>query len=132
MQGSVLIKASFVVAGLLALSGCATPLQQCVAGATAEVRFLEDELTERRVNIARGYAIHRELRTEVLPEFCYSPVTGRRFMCMEPIQTVRETRRPINRADEQERITQLERALARESALASQAVSHCRAQFPEG
>lgn len=115
----------------LALAGCATPQQQCVMGATAELRYLEEELTERRVNIARGYAIQREFRTEMRPDFCYSPFHGMSFMCMEPVQTVRETRRPINVADEQERIAQLERALARERRLSEQAVAQCRAQFPE-
>ncbi len=73
MTGAALIRAT-VFAGLaLALNGCATPLEQCIAGANAEVRFLQEELTERRVNIARGYAIQRNTRTEMMPEFCYSP-----------------------------------------------------------
>ena len=132
MTGAALIRAT-VFAGLaLALNGCATPLEQCIAGANAEVRFLQEELTERRVNIARGYAIHRETRTEMLPGFCYSPVSRMQFMCMEPVHTQRETRRPINVADEQERIAQLERALARERQRAAQAVDQCRTQFPEG
>lgn len=131
MPAMVSIRAVIVGATVLVVTGCATPQQQCVAGATAEVRFLEEELVERRVNIARGYAIRRETRTEMLPEFCYSPVTQMRFMCMEPVHTVRESRRPINVTDEQERIAQLERALARERQLADQAVNQCRAQFPE-
>jgi len=116
----------------LGLSGCATPLEQCIAGASAEMRFIEEELTERRVNIARGYAIRREMRTEMLPDFCYSPFSGMRFMCMEPVQTVRETRRPINVADEQERIAQLERALERERRLAAAAIAQCRATYSAG
>ena len=132
MPGAVLIRTSVVAVVALFLNGCATPQQQCIAGAQAEVRFLEEELTERRVNIARGYAIHRETRTEMLPGFCYSPVSRMQFMCMEPVHTQRETRRPINVADEQERIAQLERALARERQRAAQAVDECRAQFPEG
>lgn len=131
MPTAVTIRTSLIAAAILTMSACATPQQHCIAGAQAEVRFLEEELTERRVNIARGYAIHRTPRTEMLPEFCYSPLTGMRFMCMDPVQTVRETRRPINVADEQERIAQLERALARERERAAQAVSQCRAQFPE-
>lgn len=131
MTGAALIRAT-VFAGLaLALNGCATPLEQCIAGANAEVRFLQEELTERRVNIARGYAIQRNTRTEMMPEFCYSPVTGMRFMCMAPVQTLHESRRPINVADEQERIAQLERALAREEQRAAQATGQCHAQFPE-
>jgi len=131
MPAVVLIRGIIVVASALILTGCATPQQQCIAGATAEVRFLEEELVERRVNIARGYAIRRETRAEMLPQFCYSPVTRMRVMCMEPVHTVHESRRPINVADEQERIAQLERALARERQLAEQSVNQCRAQFPE-
>ncbi|MCC5968593.1 MAG: hypothetical protein JJU15_01430 [Pararhodobacter sp.] len=119
---------------VLMLAGCATPLEQCVASATTEVRYLEEELTERRVNIARGYAVQREMRPDFQPGFCYSPHYGMRLsiMCMEPVQTVHETRRPINVSDEEARIALLERALTRERQLAAQATERCRAQYPPG
>lgn len=132
MPFATFFRVSFVLAGALVVTGCATPLQQCLSSAYSEVRFLEEELTERRVNIARGYAIHRETQVEMMPDFCWSRAYRRSFMCMEPVPMTRESRRPINEADERERIAQLERALARERATAAQVDARCHAQFPEG
>jgi len=117
--------------GLVA-TGCATPLEQCISQAGTEVRFLEEELAERRMNIARGYAIRRDVTTTMVPELCYTPLEGIRYFCWEPMQTVQETRRPINVGDEQERIAQLERALARDRRAMELSIAQCRAQYPEG
>lgn len=116
----------------LFVAGCSTPLEQCIWSAGTEVRYIEEELSERRMNIARGYAIRRDVTTELVPEICLTPLEGIRYTCWEPMQTVRETRRPINVGDEQERIAQLERALVRDRRVMEQAVAQCRAQYPQG
>lgn len=119
-----------LLAGLL--GACASPLERCVAEAGREVGFLEQELTERRVNIARGYAVHREPVMDFMPGLCFSASLGSYYTCMEPVERLRETRRPINAADERERIAQLERSLTRERAQAERARAQCVAQFPAG
>lgn len=117
------------LSGLL-LAGCATPLERCLMQASTEVRFLEAELTERRMNIARGYAVREERQIQWFPDLCYGP-RGQVFSCMEPVEQVREIRRPINVGDEEERIAQLERSLARDRRTAAQAQAQCRADFPD-
>lgn len=114
------------------LAGCASPVERCLAEAGREVALLEEEQTERRVNIARGYALHREVVVDFMPGLCFSPLLDAYRTCMEPVERLRETRRPINVDDERERIAQLERSLARERVRAGQARAQCIAQFPPG
>ncbi|MFN3955178.1 MAG: hypothetical protein ACK4LQ_12065 [Pararhodobacter sp.] len=112
------------------MGGCASPLERCLAEAGREVALLEQELTERRVNIARGHALHREVVVDFMPGLCFSPLLDAYRTCMEPVERLRETRRAINVGDERERIAQLERSLARERAQAERARAQCVAQFP--
>lgn len=121
---------SLALAALLA--GCASPLERCLAEAGREVAFLEEELAERRMNIARGYALHREPVVDFVPGLCFSVSLGAYHACMEPVERLRETRRPINVGDERERIAQLERSLQRERAQRERARAQCVAQFPAG
>ncbi len=118
------------LAALALLAGCATPLDRCIQRAEREIRFLEAEITERRVNIARGHAIERRIVPQMAPAWCRDPLTGRVYTCFDWVDTVREFRRPIHVPDEEERIAQLERAVARERAAAEPAIAACRARFP--
>ena len=119
------------LAALALLTACATPLERCVMGAEREIRLLQQELTERRVNLARGYAIERRIQPQMGPAWCRDPY-GRVYRCIDWIDTVREFRRPINITTERERIALLERAIAREREIADRQIEACRARFAEG
>jgi hypothetical protein len=119
------------VAALALLAGCATPLDRCILRAERETRLLQEELTERRVNLARGYAIERRIQPQMAPVWCRDRY-GRPYTCIDWVDTVREFRRPINVTTERERVALLERAIAREREIAERQIAACRAQFAEG
>jgi hypothetical protein len=113
----------------LALSGCASPLQQCLWGAEAQAREIRDELAERQANLARGFRVeYREM--PVFPRFCTDPATGAVYGCTDWVPEVEVVHRPINPEYERERIALLEQQLSREERRAADAAAQCRATYP--
>lgn len=55
---------------LLALAGCMSPREQCIADGTQEFRTLERLIAETEGNIARGYAIRIDQEVTVTPGRC--------------------------------------------------------------
>ncbi len=55
---------------LLLLAACATPEQRCVLDATKELRTVDSLIAESEANLARGYAIDREVERRPRLTFC--------------------------------------------------------------
>ena len=55
---------------VLALAACATPQERCVLNATKELRTVNSLIAESEANLARGYAIDRELERRPRLTFC--------------------------------------------------------------
>ncbi|NNE51896.1 MAG: hypothetical protein HKN30_05780, partial [Sulfitobacter sp.] len=60
---------SIALCGLLA--ACATPREQCINRATAELRATRIALAEARDNVARGYAVFRQRVPYTVYDTCY-------------------------------------------------------------
>ena len=114
---------------LAALAAC-SPLQQCLSAADQDLRDIRRELDERRANVRFGYAIDRVPDRELVPALCPGP-NGQTVTCLRWEQTVREIRRPINRAFEAERVALLESQLSRAETQAAAARAQCAATYPE-
>lgn len=128
------MRAALVLPALLILAACATPLEQCLNDATRESRALNAEIGERRLNLARGFAMEQVVVPDFGPRLCPPPPgspPGTGYVtCFEWEDRVIERRRPIDPVVERERIAALEAILAREERRATQAAAQCRAQFP--
>lgn len=115
---------------MLLLTGCATPLQQCILTANQDVLDIQRELDERRNNIRRGYAIERILVPEFAAVMCPG-AGGLLTPCTRWVQETQEIHHRINPALEQERVALLERQLQREQINAERATAQCRATYPD-
>ena len=122
------------LAALLMLAACATPLEQCLSDATRETRALNAEIGERRLNLARGYAVDQVIVPDFFPALCPPPAGAPpgtpAQVCMEWGERAVSRRVPIDPVVERERIAALESILARQERRADQAAAQCRAQFP--
>ena len=56
-----------VIATVLALSGCGTPQEQCIAGSTRDLRVVNGLIAETEGNLQRGYAYASVIETR--PQF---------------------------------------------------------------
>lgn len=53
-------RVAWLMAAGLALAGCATPQQTCIAAATRDLGLLDQRIAETRATLARGHAVDRE------------------------------------------------------------------------
>lgn len=120
---------SLALVGLVLLSGCATPLEQCLRQANRDVLEIQRELDIRRGNVQRGTRIERVIMPELQMSFCAGP-GGQPVPCQRWVQETQEFHHPINRELERERIALLERQMVRAEAAAAQASAQCRAAYP--
>ncbi|WP_417586561.1 hypothetical protein [Pararhodobacter oceanensis] len=124
-----LLRTTMILAGLVVLAGCATPLEQCLYAAERDQREISRELDERRGNLQRGFRIERVLTPVMASGFCVN-AEGVLEPCMRWEHETRETHHRINPELEAERIALLERQLAREDGRVAQASASCRATYP--
>lgn len=79
-------------AALLALAGCATPYERCVAPTARDLRVVDSLIAETEANIARGYGI--EVTQVVHTEFVACRIgDGPYRFCAVPFTT--PLRRPV-------------------------------------
>lgn len=121
------------------LSGCLSPLDQCLSSAGRESREIRRELTEARLDLSRGYRVEIITVPVLAP-----PITATPAICMGPGQVPascarwiappqdmqQEIHHPINRANQRERIELLERQLDRAERREGRAAAQCRATYP--
>ena len=69
----------YLLALLLPLAGCSTPLEQCVSRSTKDLRAIEDLISVTQTNIERGYALEADSRTSVGLQLCTSPSANFHF-----------------------------------------------------
>jgi len=114
---------------LALLAACATPQQECVARATAELRTTQAIISETRQNLARGYALETRQVPELRWKLC--KVGDNYVGCFRNDWEAQAVRVPIDRDAEQAKLDVLlkkERRLTRE---AEAAVAQCQRLYPE-
>ncbi|MCB2130146.1 MAG: hypothetical protein KDE03_13970 [Rhodobacteraceae bacterium] len=125
-----------IAAGLVALSGCGTPQERCIASATREIATLDRLIAESRADIARGYSYEEHIvtrwqwvRCDGLFDAPGTTVPGR---CWEPYNLAQ--RKPVA-IDPEAESRKLDALLQRRAALAPAAenrISECRVAHPAG
>ena len=130
MEFVKLAKALAGLAVLAGLTGCATPLQQCLVAANQDVLNIQRDLDAGRNAVRYGYRIERVMMPELVTTVCPAP-GGATQPCTRWVQEIREIRHPVNRELERERVALLEQQLARAEQRAGQGEAQCRATYPE-
>jgi hypothetical protein len=123
-----------LIAPLLLLAACATPLETCQQDAVRDLRIVQALIADTKATIDRGYAIHTETRTVLYTNFCVSPAIGSNGhfnFCHYPHPVT--TKKPVAVDLEQEKLKlrslkKKEIELKRSSALNQQ---RCELAFPE-
>jgi hypothetical protein len=125
-----------IAVGLVALSGCGTPQERCIAAATREIATLDRLIAERRADIARGYGYEERAVTRWQWVRCDGlfdpPGTTLPSRCWEPYDTT--LRKPVA-IDPEAETRKLEALLQRRAALATMVesrISDCKAAHPAG
>ena len=121
---------------VLLVAACGTPQEQCIGGATRDMRVVDRLITDVEGNLARGYAF--ETVTVYTPEWqdCTprateaTPIPEPR-LCFEDVpQTVRKAV-AIDLNAESAKLKSLRTKRDQQAKASAGAVAECRAKFPE-
>ena len=123
--------------GLVALTACGTPQQQCIGAVSRDMRVVDGLIAETEANIARGYAIEQtvQLRKQFvdcgLPEPTAENPTPRQEKCLRDVPY--ETQRPvaIDLTAEQAKLASLRAKRAAQGAAVTPQIAACQAAYPE-
>ena len=131
---------ALILSGLLVLTACGTPQEQCINRETRDLRVVERLISETQGNLDRGYGFEEVtiFTTEfvdctpqvVVPEGEPAPEVEPRLCLEEVPQTVR---RPvtIDLAAEQRKLDSLQVKRRDLLARAEQVIAACKAAYPE-
>lgn len=129
------LRVCFLLSVAALLSGCATPKQQCLSGATQELRSVERALETAQGNIARGYAVHTQRVPYTVANTCYRshPRTHAAipYSCPSTYYRTQTTPVAIDVAEERRKAEEYRRMLPRLREEARAGIRQCHAQFPE-
>lgn len=129
--------------GVLVLSACGTPQQQCISRSTGEYRKVDSLIARTEANLARGYGYEEQTIVTQEWDTCFGgggwgggDGWGRPYgfanMCLEPQE--RTIRRPvtIDPQVEERKLAFLKKRRAELAASANAAIASCKASYPEG
>lgn len=126
----------FLLAPLLVLTACGTPQEQCIGGATRDMRVVDRLIGETEANIARGYGY--EEVTVFMPEWvdCTPrPTTANpappRQMCFEDVPQTSRKAVALDLNAEAAKLKSLKAKRAQQAKAAEAAIRQCKAQYPE-
>lgn len=124
----------FILLSLAALSACATPREQCIAGANRPLATLDRLIAETRGNVNRGFALAEVQDVRVLRTTCEGTNedgTSFRFPCEETRTFTRQEPVAINVEEERVKLQQLEERRADAGLTARAQIQQCVAVHPE-
>ncbi len=117
----------YLLALLLPLAGCSTPLEQCVSRSTKNLQAVDNLIASTQANIDRGYALNNRPQVNVGLQLCTSPSANFHF-CTGTQTGLKQTPVAIDVAAERRKLAELK---ARRAVLKRQsdlAVRECVAQ----
>jgi hypothetical protein len=124
-----------LVVSLGFLTACATPREQCIAGATQEYRNVEAAIATAQGNIARGYALHTQTVPYTVTSTCYRNDPYRNLVLPYPCPSTQyrtqTTPVAIDVPEERRKLADYQKILPQLKARAQVQVQQCMAQFPE-
>jgi hypothetical protein len=129
-----MLKKTLILLPILTLAACASPREQCIAGANRSVATLDRLIVETRGNVQRGFALREVQDVRVVNSTC----TGRnedgtefRFGCEETQTRTRNEPVSIDIAEEQRKLAQLEERRTIQARAANAQIQQCIAANPE-
>lgn len=120
--------ACFVMTAAL-ISGCSTPLEQCLNNAQSDWRAAAASISEIEGNIARGYAIHTQTVPYTYQGVCYSGTLS--YACPMTGYRTQETPVAVDVNQERQKLAALRKNLPNYKKQAAAASEQCRAAYPE-
>lgn len=125
-----------LIPALLILSACGTPQENCISGATRDMRVVDRLIAEAEGNIQRGYAYETVTRTRTVwrpCEFGGRPGTpeARPRMCLDDEDFSERRVVAIDLNAEAAKLASLKAKRAAQAKAAAPAIKACRAQYPE-
>lgn len=119
---------------LIALAACASPREQCIAGANRPVATLDGLIAETRGNISRGFGLVEVQDVRVLRRSCEGTNEDGstfRFPCEETETFTRREPVALDMNEERAKLAQLEERRAQSARAAAAQVQQCIAVHPE-
>lgn len=125
-----------VVLICLALAACGTPQQQCISGATRDLRVLDRLIVETERNIARGYAMEPVTFSRPVSVDCTPRPTAKQpnpapRLCMRTETYSVDRPRAIDLNAERAKLASMQAKRRELARTAEAAVAACRATYPE-
>ena len=122
-------KAIVLTTGLLVLTACATPREQCEANVDGNIKALKEAIATSEANLERGYG----LETDLEPKFYYGLCLGgdRIQTCLK--QDLKRKSKPvaIDLDEERRKLDSAKGRLAQEERARGSKLSQCAAQYPD-
>jgi hypothetical protein len=123
----------------LALVGCGTPQEQCIARETRDLRVVDTLITETEGNLMRGYALEEVLVSRpVWVECLVQPANGedpskpwRPRLCLEDEEEVVTRPKAVDLAAEQAKLNSLKAKRVQLAKGAERSIAACRTAYPE-
>ncbi|WP_176473866.1 hypothetical protein [Actibacterium ureilyticum] len=124
-----------ILLALLPLAACATPGQRCERAATEDLRVIDLLIAETEANIARGYAITREVDTSPRLRVCYGQGWGHHsrtgvVFCNRNETVVRDRPVAIDLKVEEAKLKSLRAKRNETASRAARRIAACRQQYP--
>ena len=122
---------------LLILTACGTPQENCISGATRDMRVVDRLIAETQGNIQRGYAYETVTLARTVWRQCGyrgdkpgKPDMGPR-MCFDDVEYNERRPKAIDLNAESAKLASLKAKRAAQTKAASPAIKACKAQYPE-
>ena len=122
--------------GLLILSACGTPQEQCIGAATRDMRVVDRLIAEVEGNLARGYGyenvtVYRPEWQNCAPRPTKENPTPAVEMCLEQVPQTTRQAIALDLTAERAKLISLKQKRGQQAKAAEGAVAQCRQQYPE-
>lgn len=129
LKGTTMRHAYMAAIVALALSGCATPRQQCEAAVDENIKALQQAIATSEANLARGYGLQKD----VSPRFRYGLCTtnGSIETCLRNEYVTKTVPVAIDLDEERRKLSSAKRRLAEEERQRANALAECAQRYPD-
>ncbi len=125
-----------LIPALLILSACGTPQENCISGATRDMRVVDRLIAETEGNLQRGYAIEDVTVSRTIWVRCQprpspgQPSAGPQ-MCLDDVDETIQRPQAIDLNAEAAKLASLKAKRAAQAKAAAPSIKACKAQYPE-
>lgn len=125
-----------LVPALLILTACGTPQQNCISGATRDMRVVDRLIAETEANLQRGYAIEEQVISRTVWVRCQPQVqpgqpAAAPQMCLDDVDDVVSRPKAIDLNAEAAKLASLKAKRTAQARAAAPSIKACKAQYPE-